>query len=497
MNTGITHKEQLTALRGIGTASLTGRFCTSVIFAVVALLLGVATSNGQGTNPTVSDTNGNTAGGSNALTLNETPVIDDSVPANNTAFGDGALQNIGCVSPGLTVCGANNTATGLGALGGTVFGDDNTAIGYQALATGGGSQNTAGGSQALFNNYAYRNTAFGSQALFSNNGGYDNTAVGESALFDNISGLYNTAAGRQALAGNTTGNDNSAFGRNALAANDAGHDNTAAGMGALHDNSEGSYNAAIGTYALFSATTGSLNLAAGESALPHDTTGSNNIGVGFNSGKNIVAGSYNIVIGGFGTHGDESNTIRIGTSGLQKVTYIAGINSATVSGASVEVNSSGQLGIASSSARYKRDVRDMGAASAALMKLRPVTFTYRDDSSRTRQYGLVAEEVKCVYPDLVTEGADGQLQSVRYLELTAMLLNELQKQARENKELSRENHQLRDDVARIQAEQIGERVGFEERLSSLERTVRVDAREATLSAAVFHRKIGGKSPILR
>jgi hypothetical protein len=134
--------------------------------------------------------------------------------------------------------------------------------------------------------------------------------------------------------------------------------------------------------------------------------------------------------------GNESNTIRIGVQGTQSATYIAGIDSTAVSSMNPVCISSGQLGVCSSSARYKRDIRDMGSASAGLMKLRPVSFHYKNDPSGTLEYGLLAEEVKRVYPTLVTYGPDGKLQSVRYLEFTALLLNELQKQSRETQELS-------------------------------------------------------------
>jgi Chaperone of endosialidase len=192
---------------------------------------------------------------------------------------------------------------------------------------------------------------------------------------------------------------------------------------------------ASGFDVLYNNTTGSGNTASGVAALYFNTTGNFNVALGNSAGENITAGSYNIDIGfsASGT-GDESNTIRIGTNGKQKKTFIAGISGTTVSGADVVVSSDGQLGIVTSSARYKRDIHDMGGASAGLMKLRPVSFRYKSDPSGTLQYGLVAEEVARVYPELVVRGSDGKLQSVRYLELTALLLNELQKQAKETRQ---------------------------------------------------------------
>jgi Chaperone of endosialidase len=286
-------------------------------------------------------------------------------------------------------------------------------------------------------------------------------------------GIDNTACGSGALHSNTTGGENTASGVAALFGNTRGNNNTASGVGALFGNTRGSNNTASGVNALGSNTTGGANTASGEGALFSNTTGDSNIGLGSFAGSNIVAGSNNIEIGGAGT-ADESTTIRIGIQGLQTATFIAGISGTPISeeAAVVVVSSTGQLGVATSSARYKRDIRDMGGASACLMKLRPVAFRYKNDPSGTLQYGLVAEEVARVYPELVTRGSDGKPLTVRYLEFTALLLNELQRQTRDNKELSRENRELRSEVAQVRAEQTRERAGFDGRLSALERSVR-------------------------
>src|SRR5208282_4747009 len=154
--------------------------------------------------------------------------------------------------------------------------------------------------------------------------------------------------------------------------------------------------------------------------------GSNNVSLGYLAGSNLTTGSNNIDIGNAGA-GAESNTIRIGTQGTQTATYAAGISGVGVTGAAVEVSSTGQLGIVMSSARYKHDIHDMGGKSSAVLKLRPVTFRYNNDPANTLQYGLVAEEVAKIYPELVTYGPDGKVMTVRYSMLSAMLLNELQK----------------------------------------------------------------------
>jgi hypothetical protein len=270
------------------------------------------------------------------------------------------------------------------------------------------------------------NTASGAGALHHSTTAVQNTASGAYALFSNTTGSYNAVNGAFALQYNTTGQDNTGNGTYALQYNTTGCCNTASGHAAMLYNTTGYYNTASGSGAMLYNSSGYANTAAGDNALYSNTTGYNNVGVGFGAGSNIVGGSNNIDIGGLGTS-DESNTIRIGTNGTQSATYIAGISATQVTGNVVEVNSNGQLGIAMSSARYKRDIRDMGGASLGLMKLRPVTFRYKNDPSDTLQYGLVAEEVARVYPQLVTRGTDGKVESVRYLELNAMLLNQLQK----------------------------------------------------------------------
>ncbi len=163
----------------------------------------------------------------------------------------------------------------------------------------------------------------------------------------------------------------------------------------------------------------------------YKTSGQNNIGLGNKAGYYLTTGSNNIEIGNFGAAAD-SKTIRIGTQGTQTAAYLAGISGSAVMGPSVVVSSTGRLGIVMSSARFKRDIRDMGGASSGLMKLRPVTFRYKNDPAGTLQYGLVAEEVERIYPNLVSYGTDGKIETVQYLTLGAMLLNELQKQVREN-----------------------------------------------------------------
>lgn len=288
------------------------------------------------------------------------------------------------------------------------------------LGTGAGNPGTSTGN---------RNTALGESALASNTSGSDNTAVGNDACFSTTSGGANTGVGSFALFSNTTGIANAALGGSTLNANTTGSANSAFGASASNNNTTGGSNVAFGFDALFGNTTGSSNTALGANALGN-ASGSGNIAVGASAGINIGSGSNNIDIGNHAP-GNESNTIRIGSS-TQTATFLAGVNGVTVSsGSEVFVDSNGQLGTVTSSIRYKEDVGDMGDASGNLMKLRPVTFHYKagvDDGSHLLQYGLVAEEVAKVYPALVQYDAKGQPQTVRYHWINAMLLNEVQKQ---------------------------------------------------------------------
>jgi hypothetical protein len=326
------------------------------------------TAIGAGTLSSNTTGNSNTATGSDALNANTTGHA-------NTANGQDTLQS--------NTAGIENTAIGFDALQNNVSGNDNVASGYKALQNNTGSNNTATGSQALQNNTADGNTAAGYEAMQSNTGGGTNSAFGYQALFSNTTGSYNTAVGYQALQ------------------NNAASSNTAVGYNALQSNTEGSSNTATGYEALQDTTTGIYNTAIGFGALLNITTGGNNIGIGEYAGDDISGGnSNNIDIGNYGvsTDGAASNSgvIRIGAAGLQSSTYIAGISGVGVGGSAVYVNGSGQLGIQTSSRRFKEQITDMGDTSSRLFQLRPVNFFYRpeyDDGSHMLQYGLIAEEV--------------------------------------------------------------------------------------------------------
>ncbi len=250
-------------------------------------------------------------------------------------------------------------------------------------------------------------------------------------LYANTTGNRNNAAGEGALQTNTTASDNNAMGANALHNNTIGTLNNAMGNFAMEYNITGNNNNAVGYGAMLHNTTGSDNSAQGYFALENNTGGNLNIGVGYKAGVNLTTGSNNIDIGNAGVAA-ESGIIRIGTPGTQSATFVAAIAGTNISGGTaVVVSSTGQLGVVSSSRRYKDDIQPMGDVSEQLYRLRPVTFRYKQpqaDGKRPVQVGLIAEEVADVLPQLVVYNDAGEPESVAYHLLPTLLLNELQKQ---------------------------------------------------------------------
>ena len=284
----------------------------------------------------------------------------------------------------------------------------------------------------------HANTAMGSSALGSLTTGYYNTASGYAALSSNTTGNSNTASGSYALAVNTTGNYNAASGDAALYFNMTGDSNSAFGTWALYYNMAGNANTAQGGSALYYNSTGIRNVAVGYRAMFENVEGRNNTAIGAYAGRRIN-GNDNIAIANSGV-ASESQTLRLGTQGSEGViysgitrTFIAGINGVTTSraGTMVMVDSKGQLGTISSSRRYKQDIQPMADASEKILQLRPVKFRYKQPDAAGEQpiqYGLVAEEVAEVFPELVVLNEDGQPETVAYHQLPALLLNELKKE---------------------------------------------------------------------
>jgi hypothetical protein len=295
--------------------------------------------------------------------------------------------------------------------------------------------------------YPNQNTAEGDNALFSLTTGNANTALGSNALYTNTTGGGNTANGVEALYSNTAGKSNTATGVDALFKNTTGHSNTATGFQALQSNTTANSNTANGSFALFSNTTGNLNIA-----------------LGLNAGQNLTTGSNNIDIGNAGVAA-ESNTIRIGNEvaftdlggnihPVHTRTFIAGIHGVTVAGGvGVIVGTNSQLGTTTSSARFKEAIKPMDKASEAILALKPVTFRYKHelDPDGIPQFGLAAEQVEKVNPDLVARDADGKVNTVRYEAVNAMLLNEFLKEHRKVQELEAGIAQLRAAGAKQEA----------------------------------------------
>ncbi len=301
------------------------------------------------------------------------------------------------------------------------------------------------------------NTCYGTDVLFSNTEGSGNSGFGSQVLYDNTEGFYNTAVGELAMRHNTEGSFNSAIGYAALYFNTTGHENTASGDLTLVNNTTGFYNTASGYLALTTVTTGNRNTADGALALAN-ATGSRNVALGFNAGNAVTTGVDNIMIGaGQKGKANDSGVIRIGSNNFQTKALIAGIRGVTTGLANavpVVIDGNGQLGTISSSRRFKEDIQPMGDVSERLFALRPVTFRYQqpyEDGATPVQFGLVAEEVAEVFPELVVVGEDGEPETVGYHLLATLLLNEFQKAHRIAEAQATELTQLRQEVARMAA----------------------------------------------
>jgi len=379
------------------------------------------------------------------------PAPDGGYPGYNTAEGQNALFS--------RTTGVYNTALGAFALFGDTTGTGNTAVGINVLrnnVTGG--FNTAVGLNALYQNTADSNSAFGAYALFANtdgiynsafgyralaaNTGSGNTANGYQALFSNTSGVNNTATGVSALYSNNTGSNNTADGAAALALNRGGVDNTAIGAEALINNTSGNFNTAIGWEALAANDNGGANTAIGYQALFRNATGANNTAIGNGAGAAVRTGSFNVYLGtGVGGVADEVGH-----------TYISNIASTQQNLSVVTVDlATGLLGHEFSSRRYKEDIKPMDKASEVLFALKPASFRYKKDidRSQTLDYGLIAEDVAKVDPNLAVRDGKGQIEAVRYNAVNAMLLNEFVKEHKKVEEQAREIHKQKATIGEL------------------------------------------------
>ncbi len=342
----------------------------------------------------------------------------------------------------------SNNGEGIGVLVSRTSGIWNSGTGFEALNhLTSGNQNTATGLRALFSDI---------------NGGY-NTATGVSSLFSNTSGFFNVATGAYSLANNTTGLQNTAVGYAALFRNTMAEANCAFGEAALYHNVKAFVNNAFGVEALFNNLTGETNNAFGHLALENNLTGVWNNAFGFNALDSNVSGSFNTAIGdsaGFDVTGDGNVCIGegvFGETGVDDSTYIRNINTtaqpivAGVDGVTVDLTT-GRLGHGVSSQRYKEQIKPMDKASELLFSLKPVTYRYKKeiDPKQTLDFGLIAEEVAKVSPELAIRDAKGQVSNVRYNAINAMLLNEFLKEHQQVVEQQATIAELKSTVAQQQ-----------------------------------------------
>jgi hypothetical protein len=363
------------------------------------------------------------------------PPPDGGYPGNNTAEGQSALFSL--------TTGTFNTAVGSLALRSNIIGNGNTSVGAGTLLANTADQNTATGVAALLSNTTgAKNTANGALALLSNIDGFLNSACGAFALFSNSSGADNTADGAFALFANVLGSSNTAIGMSALHSNSSGSQNTAVGVGALENNtgdnnvaigneslstnSAGHDNTACGRFALAINNTGNSNTADGSFALSRNTSGSNNTAVGYNAGSNVSTANNVICVGIAGQNVSDSF-------------YVGNVFQTDIDADNlpVRIDVTGRLGTQSSSRRFKEDIQPMDRASDAILKLKPVTFHYKNDARHNPQFGLIAEQVAEIDPTLVAFDQERKPYTVRYDQVNAMLLNEFLKEHHKVQELEK------------------------------------------------------------
>ncbi len=364
------------------------------------------------------------------------PPPDGCYPGFTTAEGCNALALLGA--------GAGNTGVGWYSLFSVVDANFNTGVGAGTLVLNTGDSNTAVGAAALLlNTIGTENTAVGTDALVYNDTGSFNSAVGVQALFSNTTGSFNTAIGNEALFSNTEGNDNVAIGGGTLVFNNTGSENTAIGRQALIDNTTGDDNTANGFQALLSNHEGHNNTAIGVGALSQNVSGSFNTALGDSAGTHIT-GDGNVCLGYF----------ILGETGVDNRTYVANVGGTsqpiggTVFGVTVD-NTTCKLGFQPSSRRYKEDIKAMDKASETLFALEPVTFRYKKqiDPKQHLDYGLLAEDVAKLNPELAIRNGKGEIESLNYGAIYAMMLNEFLKEHKKVAEQQATIAELKSTVA--------------------------------------------------
>lgn len=393
-------------------------------------------------------------GGLNAVgTIVLPSVYGGSVGATNAAVfidSTGQLGTAGGGGGGVTsITGTANQITASASTGAVTLSTPSTFIGPGSVAATTNfllPTSTASAGQLQINSVA-----------FLHNVGTNNTFLGTGAGNTSTTSSDCVGIGTQALTGSTSGNSNTAVGYRVCQNASTYAECTGVGSSALGAALTGSYNTAIGSQAGSNLTSGIANSFLGRFCSQATTTGSNNVTVGYNAGQfvsgsnNVCVGyqagtnytgaeSGNVIIGGAGTVG-ESNQTRIGYIGnaaTQTGCFIDGISGVVAGTVPVLVAAGGQLGVAASSERFKENIKDMSSESDALLKMRPVTFNYKQDQSKSKSFGLIAEEVMRLLPEMVELDKEGRPFTVRYHEMPAMLLNELIKMNKRVEELERQ-----------------------------------------------------------
>jgi hypothetical protein len=338
------------------------------------------------------------------------------------------------------------------ASGAVTVGIANGGVGLAQLSPAGSTSGQvlqSSGSAVIWGDASNLNTA---NALVRRDGSGNFTAGTVTLSGDlTLGGILTKGSGLRLL--HTTGSFNIFVGAGAGNLTTSGVGNNAVlGADAMTSNTTGNNAAVLGADAFASNTTGNTGTAIGAGALKNNTTGNNNIGLGANAGVNLTTENNNIDIGNAGVVAD-SGTIRIGTNATHTKFFAYGVRgtmTTVADGQPVLIDSMGQLGTISSSAAVKRDISDVGEASAAVLRLRPVSFFYRNDSRGILQYGLIADEVAKVMPEIVQFSASGEPETVRYHFLTPLLLNEVQKQQQVIEAQREEINQLAARLSRLE-----------------------------------------------
>jgi hypothetical protein len=353
--------------------------------------------------------------------------------------------------------------------------------------------NTAEGSNALKNlTTGVGNAAVGWFSLFSNTDGSFNTALGAGTLLFNIGdpntglGIQNTGIGALALFSNATGSQNTATGALALLSNTTGVGNLANGHSALYSNTTGFFNSATGADSLANNTIGAYNTANGYQALGSNTTGYFNTALGHAAGANIITGQNNVCIG----------AMVYGVDGVNDTTWIGNVYDSVTTARQVYVNADNKIGTLSSSRRFKHDIQAMDRSSETLFALKPVTFRYKEDVDRSQalSFGLIAEDVAEVSPELITRDEKGKPQTVRYEAVNAMLLNEFLKEHRKMEQQAREVREDKTMIAELKSTIAQQKIEFQSAIAAL--SARMKEQDAKLQRVSTRNDLNGATPQL-